>query len=508
MKSMLSVFTVLSNLKMLMPALPKVNVCIIFTAYKVLLVTLLCLLFAYTTSFGQNSFWYDFKGSAKLKINYTNNPGKQVWSVFSYKMFPEQDVKISDTIPAGSGIRNYELSVSWPQQVTLTTSGKALTLLLIPGSMLVCNLDFKDLTKISFDGTDSLVFINEYLIKKDLSVKPSFKIRRAMAGQEETTLKEFSNKMNKLYLEELQFFNETKSRLPKWYQSYEYWENRYSDATVRMNTLIQREFSNKAKEPIPPAYYSFLDSLAVNNDSAKIFNSYYLFLYELFNKRMNDHDLAHGTKSVFLDYHIGQANDELSGDALDLYKAFIIQLTYNHYKKDVARNYIKNNGSVFTNKVWIDELNSYFKNKDNHAGKGKIPPNFVLPDSKDSLTWLRSLKGNVIVLSFWFAGCKPCIEEFPAENAMAEKFKDKPVRIVSVCVNTSEAMWKNWSKRFGLKTISLWANSQWEQTIIEKYDLTVFPKYVLIDKDYKIAETNADRPSRGLEKQINSLLDK
>jgi peroxiredoxin len=151
-------------------------------------------------------------------------------------------------------------------------------------------------------------------------------------------------------------------------------------------------------------------------------------------------------------------------------------------------------------------LRTYFRSKEIRAGKGKIPPNFALADLNDSLVSLKSLKGNIIVLSFWFAGCRPCIEEFPAENALAEKFKNQPVRIVSVCVNTSETQWKQWSKRFALKTINLWANSQWEKTIIEKYDLTVFPKYVLIDKDYLVVETNADRPTQGLEKQINSLL--
>ncbi|SDH50099.1 Peroxiredoxin [Dyadobacter soli] len=476
--------------------------------YKFPFATLWCLLFICTTSFGQNSFWYDFKGTATLKVNYTHNPGQGVWTVFTHNMFPDQEIRLKDTIPEGFGNRNYVFPVSCPQKVTLTTAGKELTLLLTPGSTLVCNLDFQDLAKTSFDTQDSLAAINEYLIKKDLSVSIPFRIGRSIAVQRATTLEELTTQMNKLYIEELQFFTKEKSGLPAWYHSYEYWENRYADAAGRMNAVPQREFSKQTKEPVPSNYYNFLDSLAVDNDAAKSSYSYYIFLYELFNKRMKDHDLAHGTKSDFLDYQIAQANKSLSGDALDFFKAFIIQLVHNHYKKDVARNYIKNNNSVFTKTIWRDELSAYFKSKEAIAGKGKIPPNFALVDVKDSLTELKSFKGNVIVLSFWFAGCKPCIEEFPAENILAEKFRHKPVRIVSVCVNTSEAMWKKWSERFGLKTINLWANSAWEQTIVEKYDLRVFPKYVLIDKDYKIVETDADRPSQGLEKQINSLLEK
>jgi thiol-disulfide isomerase/thioredoxin len=473
---------------------------------QLLIVILYCLLFSYHTSSGQSSFWYDFKGIAKLQIKYTNSPGGKIWSVVTTRIFPDQEIRLRDTIPAGHGIRDYQLPVALPQKVTLNVAGKELNLLLTPGSTLTCNLDFTDPTKISIEPTDSLAAINEYLVKKDFSAPSSFKMRRTIAVQRATTLRAFGTTMDQLYVEELEFFRKNSGKLPQWYRNYEYWENRYADAMVRMNAIPQRELSQNAKEPVPKGYYGFLDSLAVNNPNARSCNSYYYFLYELFNKRMNDHDRVQGTKSDFLNYQIGQANGELSGGGLDLFKAFIIQLVFNHYKKDVAKDYIKNNESIFSQTVWLESLRTYFRSKEIRAGKGKIPPNFALADLNDSLVSLKSLKGNIIVLSFWFAGCRPCIEEFPTENALAEKFKNQPVRIVSVCVNTSETQWKQWSKRFALKTINLWANSQWEKTIIEKYDLTVFPKYVLIDKDYLVVETNADRPTQGLEKQINSLL--
>lgn len=326
---------------------------ILTTHYKVSFMTLWCLALICTDSFSQNSFEYDFKGTANLRINYTNNPVEQVWYVFSYKMFPEQETNISDTIPAGAGTRNYKIPVSWPQKVTFTTSGKKLTFLLTPGSELVCNINLADLTKISFESADSLNAINEFLFKKDSFGMISFKTRKTIVAQQAATLIEFAAKMNDIYRDELRFLDESKSKLPAWYQKYEYWENRYSDASSRMNIIVAREFEKKMKEVIPPTYYSFLDSIQVNDHSAKNSLSYYYFLYELYNKRMNDEDLLHGTNSSFIEYQINQANSQLSGDALDLFKAFIIQLTYNHYKKDVARDYIKNNASIFSKSIWL-----------------------------------------------------------------------------------------------------------------------------------------------------------
>ena len=467
-----------------------------------------CSLQALTSVFGQSAQWYSFKGTANLKINYKNSPGGKTWFIRTIKIVPDQDARLNDTIPSGSGSRTYVLPVSLPQKVVLATSGKTLTLLLTPGSTLICNLDFADITKTSFHATDSLAAINEYLMNKDFSASMPFRERRAGAMHTAASLQEFSAHMDALYLEEFRFFNKNVGRLPKWFQQHERWDIRYVDATDRMNAIVMWDYSKNVKERIPAHYYRFLDSLSINNPAAQNCASYYYFLYEVFNKRMNENDLANGTKSSFMDYHINQANKELASEASDLFKAFIIQLTFNHYKREAATEYLKIHSDIFSDPIWKVELEAYFNTKSTRAAKGKMPPNFVLADTKDSLTWLRSLKGNVIVLSFWFAGCKPCIEEFPAENALIEKFRNKPVRIVSVCLNTSQTLWKAWSERFGLKTINLWANAEWEKTIVEKYDLTVFPRYVLINRDYEIAEMNADRPSQGLEAQINSLLPK
>ncbi len=302
------------------------------------------------------------------------------------------------------------------------------------------------------------------------------------------------------------FFDQNKDKLPKWFQTHEYWNIRYADASARMNTVVSREISIQKAESIPPNYYSFLDALPVGNQSAKNNYKYYLFLYELFNKRLKEKKFAGCKSADRLPFHICQAEMELSGDVLDMYKAWAIQLVFNQYNRDVAKEYLKQNSNIFRDPVWLEKLQLSFKSKEKFLEKNKPAPNFVLTDLKDSLTSLKSMKGNVVVLSFWFAGCKPCIEEFPFENALAEKFRDQQVKIVNVCVNTTEENWRRYSERFGLKTINLWANPQWEKSVIEKYDLTVFPRYVLLDKNLNAVETSAERPSQGLENQIMTLL--
>lgn len=44
----------------------------------------------------------------------------------------------------------------------------------------------------------------------------------------------------------------------------------------------------------------------------------------------------------------------------------------------------------------------------------------------------NSLKGKVVVLEFWATWCAPCIVAMPHLNELADKFKDRPVRFISI----------------------------------------------------------------------------
>ncbi len=41
------------------------------------------------------------------------------------------------------------------------------------------------------------------------------------------------------------------------------------------------------------------------------------------------------------------------------------------------------------------------------------------------------LKGKIVVMNFWYIGCKPCVAEMPALNRLVEAYKDKDVVFLS-----------------------------------------------------------------------------
>ncbi|MBD2705406.1 redoxin family protein [Spirosoma sp. BT702] len=165
----------------------------------------------------------------------------------------------------------------------------------------------------------------------------------------------------------------------------------------------------------------------------------------------------------------------------------------------------------------FDYLVDYIKQRASSNVKllrsGDKAPNFALVDANDSLITLSQYKGQVVYLSFWFTTCGGCLQEMPYENKLVEQFKGKPVKIVSICIGTPGAAdaqqlpkWKAVSKRFGLKTIDLYANRAWTKTLSEKYIVSTYPHYVLIGADGTIIENFADRPSQGVVAKIENAL--
>ncbi|HEV7382269.1 MAG TPA: TlpA disulfide reductase family protein [Dyadobacter sp.] len=460
------------------------------------------------TSDNDDTLWYDFNGSATLDILYSNSPKEQLCNISAYKMFPETETNLTDTLKTGSGKLTFKLPASWPQKVKFSVAGYTYTMLLLTGSELTCRIDLSDPGKTTFEAPNGLAAVNDYIFKKELPGSDSFRNKQTMAVQSAPDLEVFMKTIDVIHKQELSYFDQHKTSLPKWFQDYEYWNIVYGHAVLRLNSIPQRAYAGKVNEKIPGNYYEFLKTIEVDNSAAKNSDSYYMFLYELFNKDLREENFADCNHSDFLNYQLCRADKSLSDEVKNMFKAFTLQNVYNYYKKDIAWHYLKSHKAIFSNSAWTNQLEDYFLNKENNLPKNQSAPNFVLSDPNDSLISLRSLKGNVVVLSFWFAGCKPCIEEFPAENAMVKNFKNRPVKIVSICVKTTEENWRLASKKFNLKTINLWANPEWEKTLIKKYDLYGFPKYVLIDPDQKIVDANASRPTQTLTDQINVVLTK
>src|SRR5712691_10462103 len=79
---------------------------------------------------------------------------------------------------------------------------------------------------------------------------------------------------------------------------------------------------------------------------------------------------------------------------------------------------------------------------DSKLSVGDVAPGLedlkLLQPTAGAATDANALKDSVVVIEFWATWCAPCVAAIPHFNELMEKFKDKPVRFISIS-NEEEA---------------------------------------------------------------------
>lgn len=114
---------------------------------------------------------------------------------------------------------------------------------------------------------------------------------------------------------------------------------------------------------------------------------------------------------------------------------------------------------------------------------GKPAPDFELTSMDGKTFKLSELRGKVVVLNFWFAGCPPCRSEIPKLNALVEKYKDKDVVFIAPTTD-DEYTAKKFLEKFPFRyNIVLDAGRFIRDEYTNDGDEIPFPQNLVIDKD-------------------------
>ena len=111
-----------------------------------------------------------------------------------------------------------------------------------------------------------------------------------------------------------------------------------------------------------------------------------------------------------------------------------------------------------------------------------------------------ALKGNVVVVEFWATWCGPCVGAIPHLNELAEKFKDKPVRFISVTYEERSVIRKFLKK----KKMRSWIGLDTDKSMHKAYGILGIPRTFLVDKSGKIVADTG--PHQVTEKALNEML--
>ena len=129
---------------------------------------------------------------------------------------------------------------------------------------------------------------------------------------------------------------------------------------------------------------------------------------------------------------------------------------------------------------------------------GNEAPKLSFENLKGEKKSLSDFKGKTLVIDIWATWCGPCIGQTPHFEKLNEKYGDK-IQFISISIDDSKKKWENYLNKHEHKVpqfISMRAN-------FEAYNLSGVPRFIVLDKEGKIIDAWAAKPSTGeLEKLI------
>jgi len=150
-----------------------------------------------------------------------------------------------------------------------------------------------------------------------------------------------------------------------------------------------------------------------------------------------------------------------------------------------------------TNKKQKEEITKSY-NKLKTVSKGQLSPKFIgYENFKGGTTSLDDLKGKYIYVDVWATWCGPCKAEIPSLKKIEKKYHIKNINFVSISVDKlkDHDKWEKMVKEKELQGIQLFADDDWNSDFVKEYLILGIPRFILIDPNGKIVNSNAPRPS-------------
>lgn len=119
-----------------------------------------------------------------------------------------------------------------------------------------------------------------------------------------------------------------------------------------------------------------------------------------------------------------------------------------------------------------------------HLVIGARAPNVAGRDLNGNDLRLSDYRGKVVLLSFWYTGCGPCLAALPEERELVEKFRGKPFALLGVFRDSDVAKSQQTAKEHDI-TWPCWFDGN-PGAITDAFNIQSFPTFYLLDAQGRI----------------------
>ncbi len=135
---------------------------------------------------------------------------------------------------------------------------------------------------------------------------------------------------------------------------------------------------------------------------------------------------------------------------------------------------------------------------------GAAAPEIALPNVKDSMITLSSLKGKVVLIDFWASWCGPCRQANPSVVRLYKKYKDQGFEVFGVSIDSKKAAWVKAIKKDKIKYTQVNDSGGWNSKVAAIYSVNQIPTSFLLDKEGNVFAIDAE--GEELEKLVKQLV--
>lgn len=429
-----------------------------------------------------------------------------------------------------SGKFEFELKLSEPIAVTLSAGDRKIPLFLIPGENVGISVDLSQegakAIEFSGKGADYNFFLQQFHAEYGAFFDVSATNEKVMAttiDMLELDLFAQENKMRKGL--EVGFKD---AAYPQSFQDYLRTEVDYTYDRWLLAYPIERANANPKQmqvKHLPRIIQQGFDQKKLSNSAAlssQVFRDYVWYYMIYFTSEQNgfakftDHNKSLNSK---FDY----ASTQLEGKVLTWYVSRLMaencdkvapgtldRLKAGIKKSDGAAAFIKQVDEICKEAQAAQMADAgtdgkKVKNNKNPKSKSKMSEEkygFKMVGLDGKEMHLSDFKGKVVYIDYWASWCGPCRQQMPFSKKLHHKIEDelgkkatKDIVFLYISIDQDEAAWRKGIEAMSIEGTHAFSNARWPDGAGNYFQIPGIPRYMIMDKEGKIVDMNAPRPS-------------